>query len=208
MNINEVWLCVDQEGEKMFKGQKPIRWIDTTIIPQEVKLWTATGECGIDYEMTILPKGMIERILGTFLSWESDPILYCESSVFIRTADRQKSYEQVKKVFSQSWDNQEDFLKSLMDESIIKPSRLLDIMSSYIKYYENLLETGGFIKIDRMSHIIEYGKSYACLDKDGKLCKVIAGSENWDEVTYILPKMRASAVDDILIELNPDWLGK
>ena len=208
MNKDEVWLCVDQDGEKMFKGQKPIRYITTLLIPQEVKLWTAKGQCGVDYEMTILPKGMIERIIGTYLTWESEPIKYDTNSVFIKSADKRKTYEQIKHSFSRSWDDQEVFLKNLMDESVIKPSRLLEIISSQIKNQDDLLETGGFVKEERISYLIEFGKPYACLDKDGKLCKVIAGSDKWKEVVYVLPKMNINVLNDILITLNPEGIGK
>ena len=208
MNKDEVWLCADQDGEKMFKGQKPVRYVTTLLIPQEIELWTAKGQDGVDYEMISLPKGMIERIIGTNLTWENEPIKYEVSSAVIRTADKIKTYEQIKSGFSKSWDDQEVFLKNLMDESVMKPSRILEIISSHIKYQDDLLETGGFIKEERISYLIEFGKPYACLNKEGKLCKVIAGTDKWKEVVYVLPKMKMNALNDILISLNPDGIGK
>ena len=185
----EFWFCVDQDGEKLFKGQKPVRWANTAVIPQDIELWVATGEEGIDYEMMILPKGMIKQTLGTHLTWKSEPILYNPDSVFVRAAERMKVYDQIKDGFKRSWEDQEAFLKNLMDESVMKPSRLLEIISSYMQHQEDLLEKGGFIKEERISYLIEYGKPYACLDKEGKLCKVISGSDKWDDVVYVLPKI-------------------
>lgn len=207
MNTSEVWLCVDQDGEKMFKGQKPVRYVTTLLIPQEIELWTAIGQPGVDYEMTILPNGMIEKIIGTTLIWESEPIKYDNNSVFIQTAEKRKTYEQVKLSFSKSWDDQEIFLKNLMDDSVMKPSRILEIISSHIKHQDDLLETGGFIKEERISYLIEFGKPYACLNKEGKLCKVIAGTDKWKDVVYVLPRMNINVLNDILITLNPSNIG-
>lgn len=203
----EIWFCVDSDGEKMFKGIEPLRWKAVARIPRDVEIWTGKGEEGIDYEVIILPNGFIKKLLGLNLSWDDSPVKYTFGKSYIDDcmAERRKRYDAVKQGLSYSYEDTEVFIKNLMDErgSVLSPTRLLEIISSYLVSKDRELSRGGFIKIDHYKHLATPGEYYACLDKTGKLCQVLVGSDEWENnVTYVIPKMGLTDLRDILQDIK------
>lgn len=203
----EIWFCADSDGEKMFKGTEPLRWRDVARIPQDIELWTGNGEVGVDYEVINLPNGFINKLLGLNLSWSDSPVKYTFGKLYIDDCmvEKRKRYDAVKQGLSYSHEDTEAFIKNLMDEEspVLSPTRLLEIISSYLVSKDREFSRGGFIRIDHFRHIATPGKYYACLDKTGKLCQVLVGSNEWkNNVSYVIPRMRVTDLGDILRDIN------
>ena len=157
----EIWFCVDSDGEKMFKGTEPLRWRDVARIPQDIELWTGNGEVGVDYEVINLPSGFINKLLGLNLSWSDSPVKYTFGKSYIDDCmvERRKRYDAVKQGLSYSHEDTEVFIKNLMDEdsSVLSPTRLLEIISSYLISKDREFSRGGFVRIDHFRHIATPG---------------------------------------------------
>lgn len=203
----EIWFCADSDGEKMFKGTEPLRWRVAARIPQDIELWTGNGEEGIDYEVIALPSGFIKKLLGLSLSWSDSPVKYTFGDSYLDKCivERRKRYDAVKQGLTYSYEDTDVFLRNLMDDhsTSLRPSRFLNIISSFLDQEEKRTCCAGFIQLKCFKHIAVYGKYYACLDKTGKLCRVKAGSDEWDNnVSYVNPRMDLGELSDILYNIN------
>lgn len=202
----EIWFCVDSDGEKMFKGIEPLRWKAVARIPQDIELWTGVGEEGVDYEIVNLPSGFIKKLFNLNLGWHDNPVK-CDlnNSWNEDPLDKLKRYNGVKKGLTYSYEDTDAFLKTLMDDpsTSLSPSRFLNIISSFLDQEEKRTCCAGFIQLKCFKHIAVYGKYYACLDKTGKLCRVKAGSDEWDNnVSYVNPRMDLGVLSDMLYNIN------
>lgn len=184
----DIWFCSDKNGDKLFKGEKPVRWEDVPGNIRKEQIWVGSGDEGIDYQEISLPLGFISDFLGYNLEWKDEPLNYSEYSKIKSTL--QEKYKLVKhELLGLDAGRREVIISELLEDEVISRDILIEVLKRGERAYEILKKSGGLLKPGDGRFLLKHGETYGCIDTSGKFHTFVYDKDCWDssDIAYILP---------------------